>query len=74
MPEGSTGLAELIGLVSEKNQSPLCVVCHARPRGARGALQRCLQCIRDAAAVDRATRQAIEARLAAELATKACRT
>jgi hypothetical protein len=54
----------------------LCVVCNARPRAGRGALSRCVACIKAEAERDRQDRAAAEAQLAARLAatTKVCRT
>ena len=53
----------------------LCAQCGERPRAGRGALSRCIPCIRQAAEQDRITRAAAEATLAArrEVPTKACR-
>ena len=53
----------------------LCVQCGENPRAGRGALSRCIPCIRQAAEQDRITRAAAEATLAAlrEVPTKACR-
>jgi hypothetical protein len=67
--------AGAIGPAPTRHDPTLCAICHARPRAGRGALTRCVPCIKAQAERDRQDRAAAEALVAARLAatTKVCR-